>query len=242
MNWLCPYSRLCHHSVAQQVCLSWLHSAVYSALIEHARHASFRKVLISPLLSCVVWVMSLGLLLISTHTHTHVPAHTFRHVQSAVLSRPFQLGTALSFIVFVLVVVIVQAVWYASVVQPQLLWLDGGRDCGSAGVAGGAVSGGSEPERPSGVSSLTTGRTPEPLNPGLHSVRSTAPGDSSRGALTAPVFWLDPCHSQSRAVHDDPPNSLLPPPAPIRTINTVQRGCLRVPASSGVYGSPTHSC
>lgn len=68
--------------------------------------------------------------------------------------------------------------------------------------------GGSEPERPSGVSSLTTGRTPEPLNPGLHSVRSAAPWDSSRGALTAPVFWLDPRHSQSRAVHDDPP----PPP------------------------------
>lgn len=50
---------------------------------------------------------------------------------------------------------------------------------------------GSEAERPSGVSSLTTGRTPEPLNPGLHSARSTAPRDSSR-ALTAPVFWLDP--------------------------------------------------
>lgn len=59
--------------------------------------------------------------------------------------------------------------------------------------------GGSEPERPKWVSSLTTGRTPEPLNPGLHSVRSTAPWDSSRGALTAPVFWLDPRHSQSWA-------------------------------------------
>lgn len=85
----------------------------------------------------------------------------------------------------------------------------GGRGCGSAGAAGEAVSWGTEPERPSGVSSLTTGRTPEPLNPGLHSVRSAAPWDSSRGALTAPVFWLDPRHSQSRAAHDDPP-----PPSP----------------------------
>lgn len=106
--------------------------------------------------------------------------------------------------------IIVEGVWYASVLHVLSLRL-GGRGCGSAGVAGGAASGGSEPERPSGVSSLTTGRTPEPLNPGLHSVRSAAPWDSSRGALTAPVFWLDPRHSLSRAVHDD---SLRPPVLP----------------------------
>lgn len=99
--------------------------------------------------------------------------------------------------------------------------------------------GGSEPERPSGVSSLTTGRTPEPLNPGLHFVRSIAPWDSSRGALTALVFWLDPRHSQSWDVHDNSTTSLSP--ASIITINTVQRGCLCVPASSGVYGCLTHS-
>lgn len=59
-----------------------------------------------------------------------------------------------------------------------------------------------------GVSSLTTGRTPEPLDPGLHSLRSAAPWDSSRGALTAPLFWLDPRHVQSWAVC---PPSPLPP-------------------------------
>lgn len=94
--------------------------------------------------------------------------------------------------------------------------------------------GGSEPERPSRVISLTTGRIPEPLNPGLHTVRTTAPWDSSRGALTAPVFSLDPCHERSGAAHNDPPVS-------IGTINTVERGSLCVPASSGVYGSLTRS-
>lgn len=69
----------------------------------------------------------------------------------------------------------------------------------------GTDAGGSEPERPSRVISLTTGRIPEPLNPGLHTVRTTAPWDSSRGALTAPVFSLDPCHEQSGAAHNDPP-------------------------------------
>lgn len=66
----------------------------------------------------------------------------------------------------------------------------------------------SEAERPSGLISLTTGRTPEPLNPGLHSVRSQPPGTHPRGALTALVFWLDLGHIQSQAVHD-PPNTRL---------------------------------
>ena len=86
---------------------------------------------------------------------------------------------------------IVQEVWFASVVQDQCRrrWWP------CAGEAGG--SGGPGARGAPGVSSLTTGRTPEPLNPGLHSLRSAAPWDSSRGALTAPLFWLDSRHVQS---------------------------------------------
>ena len=102
---------------------------------------------------------------------------------------------------------------------------------------------GSEPERPSGVSSLTTGRTPEPLNPGLHSVRSAAPLGLIQGGFNSPgvLVGLSP-QPEPSCVHDDPPRSSLSSPASTRTINTVQRGCLCVPASSGVYGPLTHSC
>jgi len=96
---------------------------------------------------------------------------------------------------------------------------------------------GSEPERHRRVISLTTGRTTEPLNPGPHSVHSTSLWDASRGALTAPMFSLDPRHNQSRAVHNGSPS-----PTSITTISTVHRGCLCVPASSGVYGPLNHSC
>lgn len=99
--------------------------------------------------------------------------------------------------------------------------------------------GGSEPERPSRVSSLTTGRTPEPLNPDLHSVRSIAPWDSSRGGFNSPGVLVGPSPPARAELCMTTP---LLPPASIRTINTVQRGCLCVPASSGVYGSLTHSC
>lgn len=78
----------------------------------------------------------------------------------------------------------------------------------------------SEAERPGGLISLTTGRTPEPLNPGLHSVRSQPPGTHPRGALTAPVFWLDPGHIQSQAVHDPFPP---PQPPPTTRLNWVHK-------------------
>lgn len=104
----------------------------------------------------------------------------------------------------------------------------------------------SEAERPGGLISLTTGRTPEPLNPGLHSVRSQPPGTHPRGALTAPVFWLDPGHIQSQAVHDPfrPPPFRLPhpqPPVSTGSINTVQGWRLCVSAFSGAPGSRAHS-
>lgn len=53
----------------ESVCASCLLSSVYSALIERARHASFRKVLVSPALS---GVMSQGLpIWTCTNRHTH---------------------------------------------------------------------------------------------------------------------------------------------------------------------------
>lgn len=59
------------------------------------------------------------------------------------------------------------------------------------------------------------------------------PPGGIQGALTALMFWLDPRHSQSWAVHDV--STISPPPSSILTIQYMQRPC--VPASSGVYGS-----
>lgn len=73
----------------------------------------------------------------------------------------------------------VQEVRYASVNQVRSLWLEGEAVavwCGWWGIIRR-----SEAERPSGLISLTTGHTPEPLNPGLHSVRSLPPGTHPRG-------------------------------------------------------------
>ena len=74
---------------------------------------------------------------------------------------------------------------------------------------------GSEPERPSGVSSLTTGRTPEPLNPGLHSVRSAAPLGLIQGGFNSPGVLVGPSpQPEPSCVHDDPPPPLLLPLLP----------------------------
>lgn len=91
-------------------------------------------------------------------------------------------------------------------------------------------------------SKLTTGHTPKPLNPGLHSVPFNAPWDSSRVVLTALVLWLDSRHGQSLVVRD---NVLLPCfNQDHKCISEREREgeCLCVPVSSGVYGSLTHSC
>ena len=52
----------------------WEQSTVYPALIEHVRHASFRKELPSPLLSCIAWSHISGTPL-KIHTHTDVGQH-----------------------------------------------------------------------------------------------------------------------------------------------------------------------
>lgn len=215
MNLRC---HLCHTYSRLTESVSCVQSAVYPALIEHVRHASFRKVLVSPLLSCFVWGHVSGA---SVNIHTRGPAHTFRHVHSPEQYRPFQHGVSFYRFLFT---------WRHTSCWDHLggteWWCTLFRKCGTLQWSRSSLCGrrkrlwqcwcgcwgsvrGSEPERPSGVSSLTTGRTPEPLNPGPHSARSTAPWDSSRGALTAPVFWLDSRHSQSRAVHDDSPSPRL---------------------------------
>lgn len=166
-----------------------------------------------PLLSCIVWGQVSG---VSLNIHTHMGLHTRsamfslqRSMDHSNLAQHFLLSTSCSLgnrhLVWIISgaqsdVHIVQEVWYASLVQVQslrlgkevvavLVWLMGQHQ----GLRG------SEAQR---LISLTTGRTPEPLNPGLHSVRSTALWDSSRGALTAQCFgWT---LATARAVHDDP--------------------------------------
>lgn len=135
------------------MCASSLQSAVYTEPIEHVRHASFRKVLVSPLLSCIVRGAVSGVCL---NTHPHMGLHTHSGVLSLQcstdhfnLARHFLLSSSCSLGDRHLVGIIsgaqsdvhmcVQGVWYASVVQVQSLWL-GERGCGSAGVADGAAS------------------------------------------------------------------------------------------------------
>lgn len=137
-----------------------LQSSAYNALIDHVRYASFRKVLISPLLSCMIWGQVLG---VSFNIHSHMGLYTHSAVcRSTAKNGPFQLGTALPFIVFLFTwkhlvwiisgaqsdVHIVQEVWYASLVQVQSFWL--GKGCGSAGVADGAASGAQRQRGPAG--------------------------------------------------------------------------------------------
>lgn len=209
------------------------------------RHASFRKELVSFLLTCIFGVVShelnnhlcMGLWITPQHSTDQfnlaqrflLPASSVRGDTSC---RDHLRGTE----------------WCArcsgSVVCSSALALSlCGQSkrlrqsrCGCWGSVGG-----SEPERPSGVSSLTTGRTPEPLNRGLHFVRSAAPWDSSEGGFNSPGVLVGPSPQPELScawrLHQ-----LSPPPASFITINTVQRGCLCVPASSGVYCSLTHSC
>lgn len=119
-----------------RVCVSGLQSAAYTALIHYVRHASFRKVLVLPLLSCIVWGQVSG---VSLNIHTHMGLHTRsatfslqRSMDHFNLARHFLLSSSCSLgnrhLVWIISgaqsdVHIVQEVWYASLVQVQSLRL-----------------------------------------------------------------------------------------------------------------------
>lgn len=73
----------------------------------------------------------------------------------------------------------VQEVLYASVNQVLSLWSE--EEAVAVWCGWWGIIRRSEAKRPSGLISLTTGRTPEPLNPGLHSVRSLPTGTHPGG-------------------------------------------------------------